>query len=486
MICPLAPAHLAGLAAFQLFALLLWLDPVLAPVPLLLFVLLCLCAPLFPGFSFFLPIVTRGRREGNRVALTFDDGPDPAVTPGVLELLARHGAKATFFLVGAKAERHPDLVRDILAGGHTLGNHSHTHFPFLMLKGKALLRKEVERAQEVFRSFGVVPLTFRPPVGITSPALWRILLDNGMCCVNFSCRATDLGNRRIKRLSAKILAKAGPGDIILLHDVAPRGGAIGPLLAEFEALLQGLAARSLDVVPLAKLLGKDVMQTLEAPAGTTPAAQFYDGLAATYDHEQFTTGVSISRRTEQALFQARLPDLFAGRGRVLEIGAGTGIFTLDIARHCREVVAVDISGKMLQHLEAKAAAAGITNITLRLGNVESLDLEGPFSVVCAFSALEYLTDLPGLLVRLGPLVEPGGTVYFITARRSLFRLFTQMGNAMRQGMWLQARSRRGMTRMLRAAGFEPVSIRPHLLRCGISGGMLLEVVARKAPQGPRG
>ena len=161
MICPLSPAHLTGLAAFQLFALLLWLCPVLAPVPLVLFVLLCLLAPLFPGFSFFLPIIARGRRAGNRVALTFDDGPDPEVTPRVLELLARHQAPATFFLVAAKAERHPGLVQAILDGGHTLGNHSYSHFPFLMLKGRAALRREIEQAQAVFRTFGVVPLAIR-------------------------------------------------------------------------------------------------------------------------------------------------------------------------------------------------------------------------------------------------------------------------------------------------------------------------------------
>ena len=483
MICPLSPAHLTGLAAFQLFALLLWLCPVLAPVPLVLFVLLCLLAPLFPGFSFFLPIIARGRRAGNRVALTFDDGPDPEVTPRVLELLARHQAPATFFLVAAKAERHPGLVQAILDGGHTLGNHSYSHFPFLMLKGRAALRREIEQAQAVFRTFGVVPLAFRPPVGVTSPALWRILLDLGMCCVNFSCRAADLGNRRIGRLAAKLLAKVRPGDILLLHDVVPPAGDTPALLAEFEALLQGLGARQLEVVPLARLIDREVMQTLASTGEVKPAARFYDGLAATYDHEQFCTKVSISRRTEQALFEARLPELFAGRGLALEIGAGTGIFTLAIARQCREVLAVDISGKMLQLLEAKVQAEGITNIRTALGDVETLALEGPFAVVCAFSALEYVADLPALLRRLGPLMEPDGTVYFITARRSLFRLFTQLGNAMRQGMWLKARSAREMAAMLRAAGFEPVSLKPYLLRCVISGGMLLEVVARKKPAG---
>ena len=479
MLCPLTPAHLAGLAAFQLFGLLLWLCPVLAPLPLALFVLVCLVAPLLPAFPFFLPIRTRGRRDEAKVALTFDDGPDPETTPRVLALLARHGTPATFFLIGSKAERHPDLVRAILAGGHSLGNHSYSHFPFLMLKGRAVLVREVERAQAVFRTFGVVPRAFRPPVGITSPVLWRPLLDLGMFCVNFSCRAGDLGNRRIGRLGARLLAKVRPGDILLLHDVAPRAARPEALLEEFETLLAGLETQGLAVVPLARLLGKEVMGTLEQPRDTNPAVRFYDDLAATYDHEQFCTGVAIARRTEVALFEARLPELFAGRGRILEIGAGTGIFTLAIARVCREVVAVDLSANMLRILEGKVRAEGLGNVRTLQGDVETLPLEGPFAVVCAFSALEYLQDLPALLRRLGPEVEPGGIVYFLTARTSLFRLFTQMGNAMRQGLWLRARTRREMETMLRAAGFQPVSITPHLLRCLVSGGMLLEVVAKK-------
>jgi hypothetical protein len=106
-------------------------------------------------------------------------------------------------------------------------------------------------------------------------------------------------------------------------------------------------------------------------------------------------------------------------------------------------------------------------------------LDGFFSVACAFSALEYLVDLPAFFARLARHIEPGGTVYFITARSSLFRLFTQIGNAMRQGLWLKARSHREIEAMLTAAGFERITISSHLLKSFLSGGMLLEVVAHK-------
>jgi peptidoglycan/xylan/chitin deacetylase (PgdA/CDA1 family)/2-polyprenyl-3-methyl-5-hydroxy-6-metoxy-1,4-benzoquinol methylase len=479
MICPLSPAHFFALAAFQLYALLWFIQPSLSAIPLAIFVLICVLAPVFPGCSYYLPVISRGSRKEKAVALTFDDGPDPAVTPRLLELLDRHGAKATFFVTGLNTRQYPDLIRAILAKGHSLGNHSYHHSPFLMLKGRRTIHREVESAHELLKTFGVVPLAFRPPVGITNPHLWPILLKLGMFCVNFSCRAGDMGNRRIRHLAQRVLGKVRPGDIVLLHDVAPPKGDVEGLLAEFEAILEGLKAKGLEVRPLARIIGREIMETPEASSGGNAAALFYNGLAASYDQEQFCSNVSISRRTELALFTARIPELFEGAGRVLEIGAGTGIFTTTIARHARQVDALDISANMLALLQEKCRAEGISNIRTQVGNVETMELEGPYDVVCAFSALEYLTDLPALIQRLAPHMNPGGTIYFITARKSFFRRFTQIGNAMRQGMWLKAHSRREFTKMLEAAGFTPVSITSHLLKCVINRGMLLEVIARK-------
>lgn len=480
MICPLSQAHFVALGAFQLFTILLFINANLAPLPLLLFVLICCITPLFPRLSFFLPVISRGKKGVKGVALTFDDGPDPEVTPLLLELLARHGVTATFFVTGVRAERYPEIIRAMLAGGHAVGNHSYNHSPFLMLKGRSILQREIASAQSVFQQFGVVPLAFRPPVGITSPRLWRVLLENGMFCVNFSRRAADFGNRRVVGLASRLLAKIVPGDIVMLHDIAPKQGDVTQLLQEFSTLIEGLKGRGVEILPLARLIGKEVMQWGDSASGPNPAELFYNGLAATYDQEQFASKVSLSRSTEYRLFLVQLPALFASANRVLEIGAGTGIFTLDIARNCTEVVAADISGNMLDLLEKKANAVGIGNIRVLKGNVETMEFEGPFSLVCAFSSLEYLADLPAFFTRLARQIEPGGAVYFITARSSLFRLFTQIGNAMRQGLWLKARTRREIEVMLTAAGFERITISSHLCKSLLSGGMLLEVVARRA------
>lgn len=480
MICPLSPAHFFALGAFQLSALLLFINVTFAPLPLIIFVLLCFFIPLFPSISFFLPIISRGKKGLKGVSLTFDDGPDPAVTPLLLKLLKKEGVTATFFVTGVRSKLYPEIIRLILADGHTVGNHSYHHSPFLMLKGLKTLQMEIETLQNLFLEFGIIPLAFRPPVGITSSRLWRILLKNGMFCVNFSCRAADFGNRRVIGISNRILAKVVHGDIILLHDVSPRDGGVTELLKEFSTLIHGLKGRGIEIIPLNRLIGKDVMQYASTAANINVAEQFYNGLAESYDNEQFNSAVSLSRTTEQQLFSDQIPKLFTGVNRVLEIGAGTGIFTLDIAQHCREVTAVDISSNMLKILEKKAAAAGVTNIKIIKGNVEHIEFNGLFSVACAFLSLEYLVDLPAFFKKLARHIEPGGAIYFVIARSSLLRLITQVGNAMRQGLWLRAYSKGEIEAMLTSAGFERITISSHLLKSIFSGGMLFEVVAYKS------
>src|SRR5512141_2394981 len=479
IICPLSPAHVAGFAAFHLYVILLFVDIRTAPLPLLAFLLACAVAPFLPRVGFFLPIVSRGKPGVKGVALTFDDGPDPEVTPLLLDLLDRHSVTATFFVTGERAARHPAILREILSRGHAIGNHSYHHLPFLMLKGIRTLRREIEATQSCLAGFGILPLAFRPPAGITNPLLRRVLLEQGMYCVNYSCRAVDFGTRRIGRLSEKVLKAVSPGDIVALHDVAPRHAGAERLLAEFEALLRGLKEKGLEVVSLDRLIGREVMRRAGSPGEAHPAALFYDGLAADYDREQFCSPVSIVRKAEYALFEERIPSLFSPSDRVLEIGAGTGIFTRAIARRCREVTAVDISASMLEILKGKAAGEGLGNIRTIAGNAETMDLGGSYTVACAFSSLEYLADLPAFFCRLADHIEPGGTLYFITARRSLFRLFAQIGNAMRQGLWLKAHSRREIEALLSASGFEQIQVGSHLFKSLVSGGILLEAVARR-------
>jgi len=483
---PLTPAHLAGLGALQLSVLLLLLPVPLwtAGLPLALLVALLLTAPFFPGWRLFGPYITRGDPAAGGVSLTFDDGPDAATTGPLLDLLARRGVKACFFQVGRKVQANPELSRRALREGHELANHSRSHDPLLMLRSAARLAREVAGGQEALAAVGAHTRCFRPPVGIVNPRLWPALLRQGLVAVGFSRRAMDWGNRRVQGTARRLLRGVAAGDILLLHD--GHGGAdfdAAAWLAEVEAVLDGLEQRGLPVLPLSRLLNQPVMEPHgSAAAGAAgAAAAFYDGLAPGYDAEQVKPAASPVREAEQQVVQARLAELVQQGDRVLEIGAGTGRFTVALARRAASVTAVDVSPGMLQRLEARAAREGLDNVTTLLGPAGTVELQGTYQLICSFSALEYMPDLRGVLTRLARHLEPGGHLLFTTAHRGPLRFIVQLGNAMRQGIWLYARSRAGVRRDLAAAGLSPVSIRTHGLRLPLLGGMLLEVVARSTP-----
>lgn len=263
------PAKIAGIIAIGAALPAALIHPLASAVPLLLFLIICFTAPLLPGFSFFLPIVSRGRTDTQAVALTFDDGPDPVSTPALLDLLDRHRASATFYVTGKRAEQYPELIRQMVDRGHTVGNHSYRHDNLIMFKRSAALKDEIVKAQHVLRELGVFPATFRPPVGVTSPKLGPVLRSLGMYTVNFNRRAGDRGNRQISAISRKILGKLRAGDIIMLHDIPPRnGGTLGEWLNEVDRMLCGIEEKGLKVIPLAELIGYPVMA--EGTAERTP------------------------------------------------------------------------------------------------------------------------------------------------------------------------------------------------------------------------
>ena len=239
-----------------------FINPLLAAVIAFFYIVLCIAASFFPGTNFLGPVINRGNTGQRMVALTFDDGPAQPVTRQILDLLDRYSAPATFFVTGVNAVHLPEIIKEIIARGHTIGNHSFHHDPFLMLKGSKVIYQEISIAQEVLQKMGVPALAFRPPVGIVNPQLFPLLEKLSMHCVTFSCRAADAGNRRVKDISRKILKKVTADDIILLHDVLPRRKEDQEiLLKEIENLLAGLAAKGLKIVPLSILIGKEIMPT---------------------------------------------------------------------------------------------------------------------------------------------------------------------------------------------------------------------------------
>ena len=263
-------ASKTGLAACLLAAILIVVDGRLAVIPLAGFLALCLAAPFFPRFGFYLPVICRGISGEKAVAITFDDGPDPLTTPLLLKLLERYSIKATYFITGEKAARHPELVKAILRQGHLVGNHSYSHSYRILFLTRPSIVKDINAAQKVFSDFGIRPLAYRPPAGITSPGLQSALLKTGMYAVNFSCRPLDGGNRRISNLAQKILDRIRPDDIVLLHDLRPPDESLIPAwLNEIELLLAGIETKGLTVWPLSELIGKPIMKSNEKRKKTT-------------------------------------------------------------------------------------------------------------------------------------------------------------------------------------------------------------------------
>jgi peptidoglycan/xylan/chitin deacetylase (PgdA/CDA1 family) len=254
------PAEASGIILLTVAALVYLVNSLMAAAIAFFYILLCIFASFFPQTNFFLPVISRGDTKENLVALTFDDGPSELITKQILNLLDKYSVKATFFVSGVNAVHHPDIINDIIGRGHTIGNHSYNHSPFLMLRSYDTLYQEIFTAQEVLLNIGIKTRAFRPPVGIVNPKLAPILDKLGMFCVTFSCRAFDAGNLRIKNLGSKILKKVKADDIILLHDVPPRSKEDSVvLLSEMEIILAGLIGKGLRIVPLSTLINKEVM-----------------------------------------------------------------------------------------------------------------------------------------------------------------------------------------------------------------------------------
>ncbi len=255
-------AEKCGFSALASAGLLLFATPYLALLPLVIFLVLCCTAPFISGFSFFLPLISKAQVGERGVALTFDDGPDPSSTPIILDLLARHRLQTTFFVVGQKAAISPELIKEIVAHGHTIGNHSWNHDYFLMLRSEKKLGENIHKTQKILLQEGVRPCVFRPPTGITGPRLGKVLKREGLVTVTWSCRALDRGNRNIDNLAEKILDKLQPGDIIMLHDL-PLANAEQSIYwrKELDQLFEALV-RNYKVKPLEEIIQHPVMETV--------------------------------------------------------------------------------------------------------------------------------------------------------------------------------------------------------------------------------
>lgn len=187
------------------------------------------------------------------VALTFDDGPDPLVTPHVLDLLDQYGAKASFFCIGNKVIAHPELAREIIRRGHNMENHTNSHPHAFAFFGPGALQREIDSAQTaIHATTGVAPVFFRAPMGFRNPFLAPVVERAGLCYTNWTRRGYDTVAKSAEPVLQRLQRGLAAGDILLLHD----GRSIQPhnespvILEVLPRLLEHLQSLNLKSVAL--------------------------------------------------------------------------------------------------------------------------------------------------------------------------------------------------------------------------------------------
>jgi len=191
------------------------------------------------------------------IAITIDDGPDPAVTPRVLTLLDEYSAKATFFCIGELVEQHAELAREIVRRGHSIENHSQRHLRRFSVLGPRGLASEIERAQETIGTVtGERPRFFRAPAGLRSPFLDPVLTRLDLRLASWTRRGFDTVNRSPDSVFEKLARNVQSGDILLLHDGHAARTQLGsPVIFEvLPRLLTTLALAKLTPVTLRSAL----------------------------------------------------------------------------------------------------------------------------------------------------------------------------------------------------------------------------------------
>lgn len=201
----------------------------------------------------FVDAVTRGPRGARGVALTFDDGPDPTWTPRILEALAAHDAKATFFVIGHKVEAHPEVVRAILDAGHAVGLHSYAHDRLFSLRTERTVRQDLVRGLEAIEKVtGTRPTLFRPPIGHTNPIIARVADALDLTVVGWTVSGRDgVASAEVPDVIARVRRDLRDGIIVALHDAPERGDREPAAVGALRPILDTLAAERIDVVPLA-------------------------------------------------------------------------------------------------------------------------------------------------------------------------------------------------------------------------------------------
>jgi peptidoglycan/xylan/chitin deacetylase (PgdA/CDA1 family)/SAM-dependent methyltransferase len=361
-----------------------------------------------------LPPAAAARGE---VAITLDDGPDPEVTPAVLDLLDRHGAKATFFCIGERALRHPELCREIVRRGHAVGNHSFRHGYGFATSGLNGFERELALAQEALtQAAGIRPSFFRAPFGFRNPLLDPALSRLGLTLASWTRRGFDTRDRDPAAVVRRLLRGLKAGDILLLHDGNAARTATGEpvVLHALPPVLDAIAAAGLRPATL-----DQARMTAACASGLGEAA------AARYRPAgRFAWRFARGKLAGDPVFAGLLArGLIPEGARVLDLGCGQGLLGawLVAARDRCQAGAWPADwppaprigsyrGIELLVAEAQRARSALgDSATIETGDIRAADLGSPDTVVIldVFQFIGY-AEQEALLARIRAALPPGG------------------------------------------------------------------------------
>lgn len=194
---------------------------------------------------------THGSRDRRRIALTFDDGPDPVRTPALLDALRELGVTATFFLVGKQVDAHPELAARIVREGHEIGNHTYNHRYLPLARSHSVAAEIAATDEAIARATGMVPALARPPYGGRSPRNVRVFARSGKQLVLWDVNSNDWKGAAAEEVARRVVERTRPGSIILMHE-AREGGEVS--IEAVKLLVPELRARGFEFASVTRTI----------------------------------------------------------------------------------------------------------------------------------------------------------------------------------------------------------------------------------------
>ncbi len=189
-----------------------------------------------------------GDTSKKQISLTFDDGPHPEITLKIAQLLEQFKVKATFFCIGKNIEKHPEVIKELALHQHEIGNHSYSHGPLIDFYPKRKWRDECAKTDQLIEQYTNLKVKlFRPPYGVTNPAIAAICKERDYNVIGWSLRTLDTSIKNTSKLEKRLFKKLKNGDVILFHDTQKH---ILPVLKKF---LEYCLQEDIQVVPLSVL-----------------------------------------------------------------------------------------------------------------------------------------------------------------------------------------------------------------------------------------